>query len=243
MNVSTTGGDEGTRTGGPVFLLVDENKLLRASLARLMARRWPGAAIGEAADGCEALTRARELRPSVVLMDIRMPCCNGIQTTREMKSELPETTVIILTESEDEDDLFEALSSGAHGYLLKDMEPEELFEHVAEALDGQAVIAPAMAQRVLQALVDHVQTLRRGQIGVLTPRELEVLGAVSRGASNQEIAEEFVISVGTVKNHVHSILDKLHLRSRSEVAAYSAFRRMMAGGVQEPVLRADSPNG
>ncbi len=103
---------------------------------------------------------------------------------------------------------------------------------MTEALGGQAVFAPAMAQRMLQALVDHVQTLRRGQIGVLTRRDLEVLESVSRGASNREIAQEFVISVGTVKNHVRSILDKLHLKSRSEVAAYTAFRRMIAGGVQ-----------
>ena len=135
------------------FLLADDNTLLRASLAKLIGLWRPDAVIDEASDGREAVEKARKLKPSVVLMDIRMPNVDGIEATRLIKAELPETKIIMLTVSEEEEDLFEAISSGAHGYLLKDMQPEELFEMLEGALRGEAVVAPAMAQRILHAFV------------------------------------------------------------------------------------------
>jgi len=145
------------------FLLVDDNTLLRGSLAELIGLWRKGAVIEEASDGDEALEKARRIHPAIVLMDIRMPRCDGIEATRRLKAELPETKVIMLTVSEEDDDLFEAISSGAHGYLLKNLRPEELFEMLEGALRGEAVIAPAMAQRVLQAFVS--QAHRRAEFG------------------------------------------------------------------------------
>ena len=210
------------------FLLADDDTLLRGSLAKLIALWRPEAVIAEAANGQEALAKARQLHPQVILMDVRMPVCDGIEATRQIKAELPETKVIMLTVSDDEDDLFEAISSGAHGYLLKDMRPEDLLERLDGALKGEAVIAPAMAQRILRAFVE--QAHRRSEAGgseqQLSPREREVLDLVSQGATNKEIADGLVISVGTVKNHIHSILDKLHLKNRVQIAAYARMRHL-----------------
>ncbi len=213
---------------GERFLLVDDNTLLRSSLAKLIGLWREDAIIEEAADGREALEKARRLRPGVILMDIRMPGCDGIEATRLIKAELPETKIIMLTVSEEEEDLFEAISSGAHGYLLKDMRPEELFEMLEGALAGEAVIAPPMAHRILQAFVSEAH--RQAELGEtqeeLSPREIEVLDLASQGATNKEIADQLFISVGTVKNHVHNILEKLHLKNRAQIAAYARMKRL-----------------
>ena len=210
------------------FLLADDNTLLRASLAKLIGLWRPDAVIEEASDGREAVEKARKLKPGIVLMDIRMPNVDGIEATRLIKAELPETKIIMLTVSEEEEDLFEAISSGAHGYLLKDMQPEELFEMLEGALRGEAVVAPAMAQRILKAFV--TQAHRWAEAGErspdLSPREVEVLELASQGATNREIADRLYISVGTVKNHVHSILEKLHLKNRAQIAAYARMRKL-----------------
>ena len=210
------------------FLLVDDNTLLRGSLATLIHLWRPGAIIEQASDGLDAVEKARRLRPNIVLMDIRMPRCDGIEATRQIKAELPDTKVIMLTVSEEDDDLFEAIAGGAHGYLLKDMQPQELFEMLEGARRGEAVMAPSMAQRILKAFVD--QAHRHAELGGLgpdlSPREMEVLELVSEGATNKEIAERLYISVGTVKNHIHNILEKLHLRNRAQLAAYKRLRRV-----------------
>ena len=210
------------------FLLVDDNILLRSSLAKLIGLWRDDAIIEEASDGREALEKALRLRPEVILMDIRMPGCDGIEATRLIKAELPETKIIMLTVSEEEEDLFEAISSGAHGYLLKNMRPEELFEMLEGALRGEAVIAAPMAHRILQAFVSEAH--RQAKLGEsqaeLSPREIEVLAQASQGATNKEIAAKLFISVGTVKNHIHNILEKLHLKNRAQIAAYARMKRL-----------------
>jgi len=215
-------------TANETFLLVDDNTLLRGSLAKLIGLWRKDALIVEASNGQEALEQARRLRPEVILMDIRMPGCSGIEATRLIKAELPATKIIMLTVSDAEEDLFEAMSSGAHGYLLKDMHPEELLERLEDALRGEAVIAAPMAQHLLNALVEQGQ--RRGAEGQskvdLSPREQEVLELVRQGATNKEIAEQLFISVGTVKNHIHHILEKLNLTNRTQVAAYARMRKV-----------------
>ena len=210
------------------FLLVDDNTLLRASLAKLIGLWRKDAIIEEASNGQEALEKARRLRPGIILMDIRMPDCDGIEATRLIKAELPETKVIMLTVSEQEEDLFEAISSGAHGYLLKNVRPEELFEMLEGALRGEAVIAPAMAQRILKAFVSqaHRRATLSGAQAEISPREMEVLELASQGASNKEIADRLFVSVGTVKNHIHNILEKLHLKNRAQIAAYARMRKI-----------------
>jgi len=210
------------------ILLVDDNTLLRGSLAKLIGMWRKGAVIEEAANGLEGVEKARRIRPDVILMDIRMPECDGIEATRQIKAELPDTKIIMLTVSEDDAHLFDAISSGAHGYLLKNMRPEDLFEMLEGALRGEAVIAPAMAQRVLHAFVAeaHRQSEIKGESADLTERELEVLELAGQGASNKEIADRLFISVGTVKNHVHNILEKLHLKNRAQIAAYNRQRKV-----------------
>lgn len=209
------------------FLLVDDNILLRSSLARLIGLWRPNAVVAEASNGQEGIQKALEMRPDVILMDIRMPVCNGVEATRAIKASLPETTVIMLTVSDKDEDLFEGIRSGAHGYLLKNMRPEELFERLEDALNGEAVIDPTMAKRVLHLLVTqaHRRSEQAGQ-AELTPREVEVLEAVGQGATNREIADQLVITVGTVKNHIHNILDKLHLKNRTQAANYARMRRL-----------------
>ena len=217
-------------TADETFLLVDDNTLLRGSLAKLIGLWRKDALIFEASNGQEALEQARRVRPQVILMDIRMPECNGIEATRLIKAELPETKIIMLTVSDDEEDLFEAISSGAHGYLLKDMRPEELIERLEDALRGEAVIAAPMAQHLLNALVEQGQ--HRGKEGLsdveLSPREREVLELVRQGTTNNEIADRLFISVGTVKNHIHHILEKLHLANRTQIVAYARMARWQA---------------
>jgi DNA-binding NarL/FixJ family response regulator len=214
------------------FLLVDDNTLLRGSLAKLIAMWRKDAVIEEASDGEEALEKARQFKPEIILMDVRMPRCDGIEATRLINSELPDTKIIMLTVSEDEEDLFEAISSGAHGYLLKNMSPENLFELLEDALRGEAVMAPRMAKRILGAFVNAAH--RRADAGdakeELSPREMEVLELASHGATNKEIADKLYISVGTVKNHIHSILEKLHLKNRTQIAAYARMRKLTGWG-------------
>jgi len=210
------------------ILLADDNVLLRSALAKLLPNWGRGRVVGEACNGTEAIERARQLRPDLVLMDIRMPECDGIEATRVIKSEMPETKVIVLTVSEEEDDLFEAIRAGAHGYLLKNMRPDELFGMLDGAVAGEAVVSPEMAKKILNAFVDQVhRTATSSEPDVeLTVREREVLELASSGATNKEIAAQLYISVGTVKNHIHRILDKLHLKNRAQMAAYIRMRRV-----------------
>ena len=215
-------------TAPETFLLVDDDTLLRSALAKLIRLWRKDALVAEASDGLEALEKARKLRPQIVLMDIRMPRCDGIEATRRIKAELPETKVIMLTVSDEEENLFEAISSGAHGYLLKNMRPDELFEQLAGVLEGEAVIAAPLAQRILDAFVQQAhRTAELGQSAAeLSPREREVLELVSQGGTNKEIADGLFISIGTVKNHIHSILEKLHLKNRAQIAAYARVRKV-----------------
>lgn len=210
-------------------LLVDDSVLLRAALSKLLLLWRDNVIVAEAGNGLEAIEKARRVQPDLVLMDVRMPVCNGIEATRQIKAELPSTRVIMLTVSDEEEDLFEAISSGAHGYLLKDLRPDELFEMIEGALQGEAVISPAMAKRILNAFVE--QAHRRATVveseAELTPREREVLELASQGATNKAIAEKLYISVGTVKNHVHKILEKLHLQNRAQIAAYARLKRVV----------------
>jgi NarL family two-component system response regulator LiaR len=201
-------------------LIVDDHKLFRQGLISLMKTREDLVnVVGEAETGTEAIWLAERLRPDIILMDIYMPERDGIQATREIRKHFPEIAVVVLTSSESDEHLKEAVSLGISGYLLKNLDGEELFELLAGIARGEAAMTRAMAARLMKNMADA----RAGtpeQDG-LTGRELEVLRLVARGNSNMQIAEELVISVNTVKSHLKNILAKLQLENRTQVATYA----------------------
>lgn len=184
--------------------------------------------VGEAGDGQEALKRAQELMPDLVLMDIRMPRCDGLEATRRIKAELPHVRVVILSVSDDISDFFEAMKAGAQGYLLKNMEPETWIEFLRNVLKGESPIPRALAARILREFTVREEPKPPAGDGQITGREREILELVAIGLSNREIAERLVIAETTVKNHLRNILDKLNLRNRVQAAAYALERGWVA---------------
>ncbi len=203
-------------------LLVDDHVLFRRGLAALMASREAVEVVGEAADGYEAVEMAEALRPDVVLMDIQMPLCDGVQAARVIREKVPSAKVLILTVSDEDDHLFEAIKAGAHGYLLKNVQPETLAQAITGVTRGEAPISGAVASKLLREFsADRPAAGDPSTDSHLSQREQEILALVARGASNKEIATRLVITEGTVKNHLHNILTKLHVRNRAEIAAYA----------------------
>ncbi len=211
-------------------LIADDHALFRDGLASLLGA-WGHEVVGQAADGEEAVDRARALRPDLVLMDVRMPRCTGLEATRRLAGEMPGTAIVILTASEDEDDLFEAIKAGARGYVLKDVEAPALRAMIEGVARGEAAISPLTAARILTELArPSLPVVPGGGSGgrtgspasgpdALTEREREVLEYVVDGLRNKEIAATLGISENTAKYHLRNILDKLHAESRTEVAA------------------------
>ena len=205
-------------------LIVDDHDLFRDGVASLLHAQGYQV-IGEASDGFEAVVRARELRPDLVLMDIQMPNMGGLEATRLITTELPDIKVVMLTVSDDEEDLFEAIKSGAQGYLLKKLKSEVFFELISGVMIGEAPISPKMATKMLYELAQQPADRRKmeGQ-SQLTERETEVLTLVAQGKGNKQIAAELFLSESTVKYHLRNILEKLHLESRAQAIAYATRR-------------------
>lgn len=203
-------------------LLVDDHALFRAGLASLLSA-WGLDVIGQASDGEEAIEKARELLPDLIFMDISMPRRNGLEATRAIKAELPQVKIVILTVSDDEQSLFEAIKSGAEGYLLKNLREEEFAALVENVRNGEPAMSPGLASKLLHEFArlkeDEAKPDDLG--GNLTEREQEVLEHLARGSSNREIAEFLYISGNTVNYHVKNILSKLHLRNRTQVVAWA----------------------
>jgi DNA-binding NarL/FixJ family response regulator len=203
-------------------LLADDHALFRAGIASLLEAAGHGV-IGEVGDGIEALERTRELHPDLVLMDITMPRCGGLEATRLIKAEMPEVKIVIVTVSQDEADLFEAVKSGAEGYLLKDMSNEE-FERILNGIaEGEAPLSQGLAAKILEefARVSRGGSGQSNERDALTDREQEVLRLVTDGKTNREIAEALFVAESTVNFHMKNILSKLHLRNRAEAVAYA----------------------
>lgn len=206
------------------LLLADDHALFREGLAGIIAAQPDMEVVGEAGDGLEAIIKAEALHPDLVLMDVQMPALGGIEATRQIKERQPDVIVVMLTVRDDDEKLFEALKSGAQGYLLKDIRSKEMLAMLRAALHGEAALSPRLAGRVLkefqrisarygaQALADEEEAVD------LTRRELETLSLAARGASDKEIADELVISIHTVKSHMRNILSKLHVNTRREAA-------------------------
>lgn len=203
-------------------LLADDHALFRDGMRSLLVARGVEV-VGEAGDGREAVEAALSLKPDVILMDITMTDMDGLEATRLIKTRLPEVKIVMLTVSDEDHSLFEAIKSGAQGYLLKNLQAEEFFDLLSGIERGEAPISRGLAGRILDEFGRQPQK-RSAQWpqDELTERELEVLHHVSGGASNREAATALHISENTVKFHMKNILDKLHLRSRAEVIAYAA---------------------
>jgi len=204
------------------ILLVDDHLLFRKGLARLLDAQPDFEVVGEAADGLEAVEQARLLHPDLVLMDIRMPTCDGLEATRRIKAQMEDVRVVLLTVSDDERDLTTAARYGADGYLLKDLLPEVLFQYLRGLTSGEAPISRAMTGKLFRQLArQNRSVVQPAASAVLSVRECEVLALVVNGYSNLEIAGELGISRNTVKNHLRSILAKLGVRNRAQAAAYA----------------------
>jgi DNA-binding NarL/FixJ family response regulator len=199
---------------------VDDHRLFRKGLRALFEERSEFQVVGEAADGAEAIRKAHETHPDIVLMDIHMPNVNGLEATRQIKQDLPQVKVVILTVSDEDDDLFEAIKVGGTGYLLKNVHPDELFEMLLGVMRNEAPLSPSIAFKVLTAFRRRAPTEDdTGLVTTLTRREREVLTLVAQGFSNKEIATRLFLTEGTVKNHIHNLLDKLHLHNRVQATA------------------------
>ncbi|HEC34822.1 MAG TPA: response regulator transcription factor [Chloroflexi bacterium] len=224
------------------ILLVDDHILFRKGLARLLDAQPDFEVVGEAANGLEALEQARVLRPDVVLMDLRMPVCNGLEATRQIKRALPSVRVVMLTVSEDEQDFVAAIRCGADGYLVKDMRPEGVFQELRGLARGEVPLSRAMTSTLLRQVARQGRpVVSPASPAVLSPREREVVALIAEGLSNAEIAAELGIAVNTVRNHVRSILEKLGLRNRVQVAVYAVRAGLVS--LVEAESGAEPPSG
>jgi NarL family two-component system response regulator LiaR len=200
-------------------LIADDHAVVREGLVALIGTEPGMAVIGQAADGVEAVAEARRLQPDVILMDLIMPRLDGIGAINQIRAGQPDARILVLTSFAEDDQVFGAIKAGAQGYLLKEASPAELLQAIRDVHAGESALHPAIARKVIREL-SRPPDLPPTQ-EPLTERELEVLALVARGLSNQEVADELVISERTVRTHVSNILDKLHLANRTQAALYA----------------------
>jgi len=211
-------------------LVVDDHALFRRGLEMVLEQEPDIEVVGEAGDGSQAVQKSIETAPDIVLMDVRMPKGSGIEACRAIKEAVPSAKIIMLTISDEELDLYEAIKAGATGYLLKEISIEEVASAIRAVQNGQSLISPSMASKLL---TEFAIMVKRGdekeQVPTprLTDREMEVLRLVARGLNNRDIAKELFISENTVKNHVRNILEKLQLHSRMEAVVYAVREKLL----------------
>jgi DNA-binding NarL/FixJ family response regulator len=212
-------------------LVVDDHALFRRGLEMVLIQEPDIEVVGEASDGEEAVELVSTLTPDVVLMDIRMPKGSGLDACTAIKDLVPSARIVMLTMSDDEADLYEAIKAGASGYLLKEIPVYEVAEAIRAVYTGQSLISPAMAGKLLTEFAsmmrDTTEQPTAARAPRLTDRELEVLKLVARGLNNRDIAKELYISENTVKNHIRNILEKLQLHSRMEAVVYAVREKLL----------------
>jgi DNA-binding NarL/FixJ family response regulator len=217
-------------------LLVDDHLLFLEALQNLLAARGIEVA-GTARDGLDALAQARALRPDVILMDIGMPRCDGLAATRVIKAELPDVKIVMLTVSAEDEDLFEAIKSGASGYVLKSLDANQFFELLSDLERGEVALSNGMAARVLE---EFARQAGRAELATevgeedtpgLTPRQREVLTLVARGLKYKEVGAALCLSESTIKYHMGEILERLHLKNRAQAIAYAARSGLAEGNL------------
>src|SRR5690348_653254 len=211
-------------------LVVDDHALFRRGLEIVLAAEEDIQVVGEAGDGAEAVEKAADLLPDIVLMDVRMPKRGGIEACTSIKEVAPSAKIIMLTISDEEADLYDAIKAGATGYLLKEISTDEVATAIRAVADGQSQISPSMASKLLtefKSMIQRTDERRLVPAPRLTDRELEVLKLVATGMNNRDIAKELFISENTVKNHVRNILEKLQLHSRMEAVVYAMREKLL----------------
>jgi DNA-binding NarL/FixJ family response regulator len=209
-------------------LVVDDQELFRRGLTMLLSVETDITIVGEAGDGATAAALAAASAPDIVLMDVRMPKLSGIEAITAVRNAAPAARIVMLTVSDEEADLYEAIKGGASGYLLKDASTDEVAQAVRVVADGQSLISPSMAMKLLDEFKQMSRTDRsQPTTPRLTERELEVLRLVAQGLNNREIAKQLFISENTVKNHVRNILEKLQLHSRMEAVMYAVREKLL----------------
>ncbi|HJV97025.1 MAG TPA: response regulator [Albitalea sp.] len=206
------------------ILVVDDHTLFRRGLTALLSRDPQFQVVGDAADAGEAQRRARELQPDLILLDNHLPGVNGVDALPALREAAPAARVLMLTVSEDEQDLAAALRAGACGYLLKTIEGDALSQAIARTMQGVSVVSPEMTGKLVSAFQSAAPLPADDATAALSPREEEILREIARGASNKEIARTLAIAETTVKIHVQHILRKLKLSSRVQAAVYATER-------------------
>jgi DNA-binding NarL/FixJ family response regulator len=211
-------------------MICDDHALFRRGLIMVLEAEEDIEVVAEAEDGEDAVEKAVEFVPDVVLMDVRMPGVDGIEATRRIAEKVPTAKILMLTVSDEEEDLYEAIKAGATGYLLKEVSIEEVAPAARAVVAGQSLISPSMASKLLgefSNLAKRAEERTSVPTPRLTDRELEVLRLVAQGKSNREIAGDLYISENTVKNHVRNILEKLHLHTRMEAVMYAVREKLL----------------
>ncbi len=212
----------------PRVLLVDDHALFRDGIASLL-RAGGLEIVGQAGDGGDAVQQTRDLRPDLVLMDVNMPGVSGLDATRAIKTEMPGVKVVMLTVSDDDADLFEAIKSGADGYILKNTPGDDFSELLARLFEGEPAMSRGLASKILGELREGAASRQSAsEEAALTEREIEVLQLAGEGAINREIAAALHLSESTVNYHMRNILSKLHFRNRTEAAAYAVRKGLIA---------------
>jgi DNA-binding NarL/FixJ family response regulator len=200
-------------------LLVDDHSLFRQGLCSLLSKEPGFAVVGEAQDGLDAIAKAKDLKPDLVLMDISMPRCDGVEATRRLRQSFPAMKIVMLTILENDKKLFEAIKAGAHGYMQKNVKPELLFRTLRGVFSGEAAISRATAAKIMNEFADQARHGGSDAREELTERELDVLQLLTHGMTNKEIGQKLHLAENTVKNHLKNILDKLQVENRVQAAA------------------------